>query len=350
MTTPSPQQSVSGPAARPAPRPAKGAVVKAALGSLARSPAFVVAGAILLLAAIGINGATQALSLNFRKQAVPLRQPLATLPKKLGPWVQVSKDQALSEDIQHVLGTEKYIFRDYVNSAEVPASRLAEFEGRSATECAALLYGQGEQRDKAGNVTQPRVRGILEEYPRAVVRLSLTYYTGMVDTVAHIPDRCFVADGYRPTVYEQPRWKIVGMNIDADGFHIGPDGKRLADPAAPAKGSDAGLPVRFINFEDQDNRGSSVSRNVTYFFSVNGRYNANPLDVRTTLQNLFEKHGYYAKVELMTLLRDTEASASVKRDFLGHALPEIEKCLPDWSARGTQAPPAGQPASAAPER
>ena len=32
--------------------------------------------------------------------------------------------------------------------------------------------------------------------PKAVVNLGLTYYTGLVDTVAHIPDRCYIADGY----------------------------------------------------------------------------------------------------------------------------------------------------------
>jgi hypothetical protein len=54
--------------------------------------------------------------------------------------------------------------------------------------------------------------------------------------------------------------------------------------------------------------------------------------VRRSLQNLFRKHGYYAKVELMTTIRDTEKSAQVMSDFLCAALPEIEKCLPDWNA------------------
>ena len=39
-----------------------------------------------------------------------------------------------------------------------------------------------------------------------VMRAAVTYYTGMVDTVAHIPDRCYVADGFVPDKYDTPNW------------------------------------------------------------------------------------------------------------------------------------------------
>ena len=41
------------------------------------------------------------------------------------------------------------------------------------------------------------VEEIHRRFPQAVVRLSATYYTGMVDTVSHVPDRCVTADGFR---------------------------------------------------------------------------------------------------------------------------------------------------------
>jgi hypothetical protein len=63
---------------------------------------------------------------------------------------------------------------------------------------------------------------------------------------------------------------------------------------------------------------------------VNGHYESDPLGVRASLQNLRERYGYYAKVELMTLLRDKEKVAPVMHGFLNYAMPEIEKCLPDW--------------------
>lgn len=297
-----------------------------------KSPAFVVTALILLVAAVGLNGATSYLQLHFRKMPVALQKPIKQLPKELGPWVQVSLDMPLSHDIQEVLGTGDYIFRDYVDSRQVPAKRLAEFEGKDADERRALLYGRGERVDEKGKVVQPAIRGILSDYPKAAMSLSVTYYTGMVDTVAHIPDRCFIADGFQPTEYDLPLWKLSGLPIDASGWPLDEAGRRKAFPADQAVQQDAGLPVRFINFEDQDLRTKLRNRNVTYFFQVNGRYDANPLGVRKTLQDLFQKNGYYAKVELMTMLSDRNDTAQVQRDFLTHALPELEKCFPDWAS------------------
>ncbi|MFN4243289.1 MAG: hypothetical protein ACK4PI_08635 [Tepidisphaerales bacterium] len=285
-----------------------------AVRGLLGNRAYVVTATILLLAAVGLHGATQRLQLHFRKQAVPLRADVRSLPERMGPWVQVSIDQPLSPDIEEVLGTSEYIFRNYVDSRRVSESEIAAFRDLNINERAVLL-SRIAMRD-----------------PQAVMYLSFTYYTGMVDTVAHIPDRCFIADGFQPTRFDAPRWHIPGFVIDRDGYHVGPDGYRLTEPGERG-GDDAGLPVRFINFEDQDLRTRTASsRSVTYFFSVNGRYEANPIGVRKTLQNLFERYGYYAKVELMTLHRDPEVSAAMKRDFLEHALPELEKILPDWAA------------------
>ena len=74
----------------------------------------------------------------------------------------------------------------------------------------------------------------------------MTYYTGMVDTVAHVPDRCYIADGYARRTTETRTWK---MGDDAVG-------------------------VRFINFEDATGFSSRVSKNVAYFFQVNGEMEA----------------------------------------------------------------------------
>ena len=149
---------------------------------------------------------------------------------------------------------------------------------------------------------------IRRAHPKAVVNVAVTYYTGMVDTVAHVPDRCYVASGYepRPGENQNARWAIRGES---------------AEP----------VEVRYINFDDQAG-GSNVTRSVAYFFHVNGHYESSPIGVRTSLANLLQKHGYYAKVETMTLIRSAEDSAAVMTDFLSHAVPEIEKMLPDWDA------------------
>jgi hypothetical protein len=213
--------------------------------------------------------------------------------------VQVSPDQALDKEMQDVLGTDKYIFRNYVDERLTHPGIADQFKDKT-----------DKERDKL-------LAQIRRENPRAVVSLSVTYYTGMVDTVAHVPDRCVTADGYEPTSYETPRWPI---------------GAQLP-PAAKVDGKDD-IEVRFINFEDQTGT-SNVPRNIAYFFHSNGKFISSPLGVRQELANLFEKRGYYAKIECMTTIeepnKESHESAKVLTDFLSAALPEIYRCMPDWN-------------------
>lgn len=250
---------------------------------------FVVVAAILLVAAIGLNATVQSLQLTFRKQPVALQAPLKEINPRLGPWVQVSADERLPHEVEDALAANEYVFRDYVDSRLVPANLIAEFEGKPAPQRRAML------------------EAIRQKAPHAVMNMAVTYYTGMVDTVAHIPDRCYIADGFEPSEYDTKRWACFTPRGD--------------DRAA----------ARFIHFEDNVPGRQAVSRNVAYFFHVNGRYTNDPLDVRYTLQNLWERHGYYAKIELMSLLESRQKASAVMDEFLQHALPEVEKSLPDWS-------------------
>ncbi len=257
---------------------------------LFRSPAFVVATLVLFAAAVGLNWATQSMQLYFKKLPVPLARPIDQVPEKLGRWVQVSHDEPLDKEIQDVLGTQLFIFRDYVLEDAQTKADIRLFA------------------DKPTKERRERLAALQTRLPDHVINLAVTYYTGLVDTVAHIPDRCYIADGYQPAQYEEPVWKVKNKD-----------------------GQDFDLKARYINFEDQTGT-SRVTKRVAYFFNVNGRYESDPLAVRRSLQNLFRKHGYYAKVELMTIIRDGNRSAAVMTDFLRSALPEIEKCLPDWNA------------------
>lgn len=255
------------------------------------TPSFLSVGVLLLVAALGLNTAVSAMKLHFRKEACPLRQPLTSLPARMGHWVQVSVDRPLQTDIEEVLGTKKYIYRDYVDDRVIPASQIEAFSDKSYQERRVMLAR------------------IQQEHPDAVVNLGVTYYTGLVDTVAHIPDRCYIADGYEPTSYEIPTWPIAA--------------------GLPGRADHPGVKVRFINFEDQVGR-TRMKRSVSYFFSVNGHFEQDPLGVRRSLENLWQKYGYYMKVETMTLIQDKEESAKVQQDFLTAVLPHIQQCLPDW--------------------
>jgi hypothetical protein len=258
-----------------------------------RNPAVMVVVGILLVAAVGLNATAQYLKLTFRKEPVDLRRPVASLPARLGPWQQVSVDKPLPPDIEHTLGTKDYVFRVYVDTSIVPASEVEQ-----------ILALPGEQREVAAMRIRPR-------YPKAVINVALTYYTGMVDTVAHIPERCFVAGGF-----------------DISG------GENRTLPVRNANGET--LTIRLLNFEDQ--QATSVRPVVVgYFFQVNGNYEHDAINgVRWRLQKLTEKYAYYSKIELMLEKRDRDdqtaedAAVEAFTRFLTHAMPEMELILPDW--------------------
>ena len=259
---------------------------------LTRQPSFIVAFIVLLLAAVGLNAATQFMKIHFKKLPVPLARPLDTIPAMIGTWICISKDQ-LSDDVQQELATDKYVMRYYINTAVIQKEDVASFERKNNREAMELLAH-----------LRTKYRGKLD---RAIISFAVTYYTGKADTVAHIPERCYTADGFEPTDIKTERWD-------------------LRDKQSP----DGNLDVRYISFEDQAGT-QRVSRNVAYFFHANGAYTSDPTVVRIALQNLFRKYGYYAKIELMVQDKDREASAEAMRSFLVYALPEIEKCFPDIS-------------------
>lgn len=278
MSSVQPDHLPAQPAATPTMSPRRG-----------RTP-FVAVVVILALAAIGLNTAVVQLQLHFKKQPVPIAQSFKTLmPATVGQWVQVAKDTTLDPDILAALGTNEFLFCSYINATAV---------GRQVDELRKEFEGLNfdDQRNKLARLQQ--------SHPAAVVSLALTYYTGKADTVAHIPERCYIAGGFEPA--DDPRtatWNIAGKSLDA----------------------------RFITFENQVAR-TSQRCNVAYFFHVNGAYTANSLAVRSALQNLFERYGYYAKVELKSDSPDPAAAEKSMQEFLNVALPEIEKAWPDWNA------------------
>ena len=270
---------------------------------------------VLLLGAIGINATTSALHLFFRKEALPLRvkdgQGLGALPMRIGNWLAVDEAHTIDADMEHSLGTDKYLFRDYVDLSATVGG-------------AAPVTTEAEVKAMSGltpNEIGLKLRKFREKNHNAVLRLSLTYYTGKVDTVPHVPERCLVADGFQQTKWQTPTW------------HMG----NYAD------GSPRDIEVRFIDFEDQTTR-EGENMCVTYFFHANGIYQQDPYEVRRRLQSLTSKYAYFSKIEVLTLLpRSLEGAldASTQREklraasgvsvqqFLTSALPEIEKMLPD---------------------
>ena len=249
--------------------------------------------AVLLCAAIGLNASVAALKWSFRKEPVPLRAPVSAISAGLGPWVQLNVDTKLSAEMEQTLGTQEYIQRVYVDTRLADPAVLARWEAADVKtdELREELYQSAVSRD-----------------PLAVMRLHVAYYTGAVDTVPHIPERCMLAGGFDPV------------------------GRTLADLALQGG---APLRVSFVQFQERAGHAHPMTFSVGYLFHVNGDWEHDAVTgVRKRLQNLSERHAYFAKVELMTQGPQTPAAQAQRAmgDFLTHAAPEIERILPDWSA------------------
>jgi hypothetical protein len=279
--------------------------LRSAAGRVMRQRSFVGAAILLAIAAIGLNGITEAMRLHFKKQPVPLAVPSLDdkqqgIPAKLGNWVQVSVDAPLDHTTQEVLGTKDFVFRDYVDSRVIGQTKLDEMVAMPVPQ---------------------RLAELSKLPPEAVVRLAITYYTGLVDTVPHVPEKCYVADGFEPTQTPETRTQTLGQYAD---------------------GSPRTVSYRHVNFQDTTEQAARADRDVCYLFHVNGRYESSNVGVRRELQNLFQPYGYFAKIELMTTARthstsDTEdrsasQSKSLKSidDLFTQLLPHVERCLPDW--------------------
>lgn len=270
-----------------------------------RVVALVVVGAILLAAGVGLQATVTTLKLSFQKEAVPLRAPLLTISSRLGPWIQVGPDEPLPAEIEAELKTKEYIQRSYVDTRladEALLRRLEKIEDLGMEERAAL------REEIAANV--------MAKDPFALVKLHVAYYTGGVDTVPHIPERCMVAGGYDPVGREQADLEL----------------------------GDRSVPASFVQFQQSAGKVRPQTLSVAYFFHVNGQYEWDAITgVRMKLQDLRVRKAYFAKIECMTVAGQPEqapAKAAIER-LMRDALPEIERCLPVWEAEGSQGPETG---------
>jgi hypothetical protein len=273
------------PASAPAPAPAA-ARAAGIWRQLLADRRFLLVVVVLGLAAAGLNAATQRLKLHFRKLPVPMRQEFGdAMPRVIGNWVQVARDDTLDPETLSALGTDRFLFCSYVNASALgrtPADLQRE-----------LVEGKTVMQQKE------TIHRLSQSHPAAVVQVGLTYYTGKADTVAHVAERCWVGGGFDP------------MNPATEDWGLGRD-----------------LRVRTIGFQSQVYE--KEVHLVAYVFHANGHYEPNSLRVRAMLQDLFQRYGYYAKIEMSCPTRDREAATRSIKDLMVQALPYVEQALPDW--------------------
>ncbi|MEE2907704.1 MAG: exosortase/archaeosortase family protein [Planctomycetota bacterium] len=258
--------------------------------------AFVVSVIVLVAGGLVFQFGAQALGVHLQKLPVPPRHSLDSIPYTVGPWVASRVGERRMDDAGvEQLGTDLYLTRQYFNS---------------------------------------------EDSTLPSIQLHLAYYTGHIDTIPHVPDRCMVAGGL---TQEQPEPLNFELGINQEQWEL--DSEHLLDgepyriatiERPPGQIEMARLPVgpfqlRTTEFGDPNSPNLSVFAG--YFFIANGRLTPDPWGVQMLAFKPEDKKAYFCKVQLTTATQEPitmEQFIQLATSFLEHMIPEIARVLPDW--------------------
>jgi hypothetical protein len=145
--------------------------------------------------------------------------------------------------------------------------------------------------------------------PTAIAQVFITYYTGKPDLVPHVPDECYLAGGFNPIMKETATVFVPGVGAPQDE-----------------------IPIRLIVFETSRQRrmmgAEAAIIPVLYFFHTNGQYATTRSEVRFLQSNPFQRHAYYAKVEVTFPQTFALPAAEARAASLAAVGPLLEKVLP----------------------
>jgi exosortase len=257
---------------------------------------FVTAVALLSVSAVALQIGVGALNVYLKKVPVYPRKDFSVLPSAIGDWKRIGEDARFDASGVEALGTDLYLTRAYI---------------------------------KEGTSNPP-------------MQLHLAYYTGQVDAVPHVPDRCMVAGGYVPLTAEPI---TLSMKIDMSTW--GTDEIETLDGVAypvvkhwdALRESTEAIRLPIGDFELRSTEFSHPKLGdehifAGYLFVANGKTTAYPERIRMIAFDPSEKFAYYCKVQFTTRGGSQftmEQFNELASDLLSSALPEIMRCLPDWA-------------------
>lgn len=262
----------------------------------------------LVVSAAALGVVIRTAGIHLRKTPIypPGNRQLSSIPAVTEHWERLGTDRVEEADVVKTLGTENYVTRNYL---------------RKGTE-------QGSAP--------------------VVMEFHAAYYTGMIDTVPHVPERCFVGGGLQ----QSEASRVLDLHLDGASWI--PDSTvtedeaqgagtiytvRLAnDPSmtdAPGMrvrlprgvGPDSPLRMRCSEFLLPDGRKYYAG----YFFIANGGTVANANDVRQLAFNLTDDYAYYLKVQVNTAsVGSMDELAAQASSLLDELMGEVMRCVPDW--------------------
>lgn len=264
---------------------------------------FAIVVVLLLGGFLGFASAQRYMKAFLVKKPVSLRQSFRDLPREIGKWKRVGSDQILSAEIIESLGTDLYLTRDYAVDGDVN---------------------------------------------NGLLKLHISYYTGMVDAVPHIPEVCLVGNG----LTKSPGFTALAIPLDTSSWWNDPESDKVianhgnAADTEPYKmtrthsgefvrmprGSYDELKMNISQYWDQANPDYRIAAG--YFFIANGGTTPFSSKVRLMAFRLTDEYAYYCKVQLTYIIPGASVTpenlAEVAGDLLSNLLPDIMLCLPDW--------------------
>ncbi len=259
--------------------------------------AAIVALVVLAASALGVSAVITKVGAHLRKLPIESVSGLKfhSLPDAFPGWRMVKDDIMSAEGIAE-LGTENYVSRWYE-----------------------AVNDKGEPLD-----------------PPVLIQLHCAYYTGMIDTVPHVPERCMIGGGMQYAGDSV----VVPVPLNFERFSKDPDYQE--HPRAPiwtARNGRVpsrvrlpfgiqGLEMKVTPFKDA---GASQKLFAGYFFMANGGVVASANDVRLLAFNLKDDYAYYAKVQFMSpSVGSAEQLAKVAGGMLDELFPDLMQRVPDW--------------------
>lgn len=284
------------PASTPAP------VRTARLGAFPRrfAPAYAVGIAMLLTSALALGTIINTLGIQLRKLPIEPATGLRfhSMPIEFPGWARYGQEQPpLAKEVLETLGTSNYLSRHYIQT------------------------------------------GVGEDQKRNIVELHCAYYTGSVDTVPHVPERCFVGGGMSIT---GGPW-VLSIPVDASQFarDTGIDQAAHGEVMLAQTSSYSTRPNQRVHLpRDLKDLKMRVTEYGTpggqrlfagYFFIANGGSVPNAESVRLLAFKLDDTYSYFAKIQFSSSsVGSAQELADMAGSMLTVMLPEIMLRLPDW--------------------
>jgi hypothetical protein len=262
-------------------------------------PHFLIAFCLVTGAAIGLDAAIAFMGIHLQKLEVYPADGLAfrSLPAETQGWTRSRPDPPpLSAEMVEELGTSNYLTRRYGSR---DGDRAREFE------------------------------------------LHCAYYTGMIDTVPHVPERCFVGNG--GLSLDGTVGTIVRIPLDLDRFPNAQfvDTQLHGEVRRGRTGSWSETPGRYVHMpRELETLSMNVSHYIGpdgyslyagYFFIANGGIVPRAEQVRQLAFRHEDKYAYYAKIQFSSSsVTSAEELGELAADFLNEMLPDLVLRTPDW--------------------